>query len=1145
MRLPSAVLAAASALVAFLLVFAGAASADPGHKGHAPTSFAAGPQEEPDRSAYRGLQRAEKGKCAGGYQVRSKDKNGKERASCTHGPDPAPPQARSADQDVTVAELQASAPAATQAPSCDTSDTAGMRVQAIYSYPADRPSRAGSVIPLIRQWAAEMDDVFLRSARETGGSRRIRFVTEPDPAGGCRISVKTLQLSTTGDDSFGNTLTESHAAGYTSVDRRFLHWTDTTSAFGTDICGIGELWNDDRPGQENLNNGGNLYDVYPYGLTSRIDLQCWGVASQSVEAHELAHNFGAVQQSAPNKTAAGHCVDEYDLMCYPDGAGVVMDYSQCTDPAHDNRLDCNHDDYFHTSPATGSYLDLKWNTARVNFLREGGLEHESTTLLSTQDGDMTLEPGESFSFDERVRNQGAATATKIGGALSSPSSVVTVGSAKPYPNVGASGTAIATSPFTAALANSAPCGAPVPLTVTLTSSQGTQKVGARIPTGEAGQAETTSASPGAAIDDNATTTSSIALSGTGRIRDIDVRLDVAHAYVGDLTATLTSPDGTTVQLFEDVGGAGTNFTDTVFDDEAATSVVAGAAPFTGSYRPESPLSAFDGETVGGTWTLAVSDGATGDTGTLSSWGATRGLAVCNVTPPPPPPPVPATSGAGWSSGSPSARGDFNGDGRTDLAVASPGEDVGSVADAGAVHVLLGSATGLSFSGGQVWTQDSTGIPDAAEAGDGFGGSLASGDFNGDGRGDLAIGVPGEDVGASADAGQVHVVFGSPGGLSATGTQARNQDTRGIYEVVEPGDGFGATLAAGDLNGDRTSDLAIGVPREDVVTRADAGAVNLIPGSATGLTASGNKVWSQDTASVPDVAEDGDSFGASLAVGDLGNSAHGDLAVGAPGEGLAAGARAGTVHVLFGSGSGLNATGTQQRTQDSSGIPDAAEAGDGFGSALAAGDVGNSVQADLVVGVADEDVGTDSDAGTVHVIFGSATGLTSTGTQQRTQDTYRIPDEVEPGDRFGAAVAVGDLGNGAHGDVAIGAPGESVGAVAAAGVVQVIYGSASGLVTAGAQLHSQDTAGIPDAAESGDRFGSSVAALDLGNAAQADLVIGAPSEDAGTITDSGALHVVFGSTTGLTTTGTQLRTQDTYGVADTAEPGDGFGSALGR
>ena len=112
-------------------------------------------------------------------------------------------------------------------------------------------------------------------------------------------------------------------------------------------------------------------------------------------------------------------------------------------------------------------------------------------------------------------------------------------------------------------------------------------------------------------------------------------------------------------------------------------------------------------------------------------------------------------------------------------------------------------------------QNSAGIADVVEAGDGFGSALTTGDFNGDGRDDLSIGVPAEDVGAMADAGAVHVIYGSAGGLASAGSQLWNQNSAGVADVSESADRFGSALAAGKLNNDAFSELVVGVADESV------------------------------------------------------------------------------------------------------------------------------------------------------------------------------------------------------------------------------------------------------------------------------------------------------------------------------------------
>src|SRR5829696_4809956 len=194
----------------------------------------------------------------------------------------------------------------------------------------------------------------------------------------------------------------------------------------------------------------------------------------------------------------------------------------------------------------------------------------------------------------------------------------------------------------------------------------------------------------------------------------------------------------------------------------------------------------------------------------------------------------------------------------------------------------------------------------------------------------------------------------------------------------------------------------------------------------------------------------------------------DLAIGAPGENSSSG----VVHVLYGSGTGLTATGSQLWSQDSPGIAGAPEAGDIFGFALAAGDFNGDTRADLAIGAPGE----NSFAGVVHVLYGSGTGLTATGSQLWSQDSPGIAGAAEPDDIFGEALAAGDFNGDGAADLAIGASGEN----SFAGVVHALYGSATvGLTATGSQVWSQDSPGIAGGAEAFDVFGETLAAGTLG------------------------------------------------------------------
>ena len=176
-------------------------------------------------------------------------------------------------------------------------------------------------------------------------------------------------------------------------------------------------------------------------------------------------------------------------------------------------------------------------------------------------------------------------------------------------------------------------------------------------------------------------------------------------------------------------------------------------------------------------------------------------------------------------------------------------------------------------------------------------------------------------------------------------------------MAEESDFFGSALAAGDFNNDTLADLAIGAPFEDVGSVLDAGAINVLYGSAARLTATGNQQFFQGSGGVIGVAEDGDTFGFALAGGDFNNNGFDDLAIGAISEDIGAIQDAGAVNVLYGSAARLTTTGNQQFFQGSGGLVGTAEEGDFVGAALSTGDYDNDTFADLAIGAPFEDIGT--------------------------------------------------------------------------------------------------------------------------------------------------------------------------------------------
>lgn len=422
------------------------------------------------------------------------------------------------------------------------------------------------------------------------------------------------------------------------------------------------------------------------------------------------------------------------------------------------------------------------------------------------------------------------------------------------------------------------------------------------------------------------------------------------------------------------------------------------------------------------------------------------------------------------------------------------------------------------------------------------------DFDGDGFADLAIGVPGRTVGGNSNAGAVIVLYGSAAGLSGAGAQLWHQNVSGIEDVAETGDHFGASLAWGDLNGDEFTDVVVGVPDEDFgVSLTDDGVVQILYGSAAGLTSAGDQIFSQNDTGTDLENEDGDRFGAAVAVGDFGGDGYGDLVGGAPGEDSAV-ADEGAIAILDGSANGLSSTGSQAFYAVTFVVPTPSTR---FGHALSTGDFDGNGRADLAIGLPGHDHSGSMDAGMAVVAYGVVGGITFSGADLILQNTGNGADATE---MLGFSLAAGDFDNNGKDDLAVGVPGQKISGKNAAGEVAVFVGTSMGLNIARPKFWNQDTkingAAIKDKAEENDQFGQALASGDFNGDSRDDLAIGVPLENnknedgVTTNIDAGQIQVLNGSASGLTAVGNRKIGQGSNGIGLAAnENGDRFGATL--
>ncbi|MFI5025195.1 MAG: FG-GAP repeat protein [Solirubrobacterales bacterium] len=493
------------------------------------------------------------------------------------------------------------------------------------------------------------------------------------------------------------------------------------------------------------------------------------------------------------------------------------------------------------------------------------------------------------------------------------------------------------------------------------------------------------------------------------------------------------------------------------------------------------------------------------------------------------------------------RADFNDDGFEDLAIGIEGEDLpapDNVLNAGAVTVIYGSSSGLDATGppaDQFWHEEVAGVRGSGKGDDGFGAAVAAGDFDGDGRSDLAIGATGDDVRGKDYAGSLRVLYGGNNGLTANGDEMFTEATKGVPGVPADLNYMASTLAAGDFDADGDDDVVATLEGQRVDGAQNAGAVLVFKGSNGGLKAGGAKLFTEGTPGIAGEPAPYDGFGDALAAADFRAKGPDELAIGVPADAVGATTGAGTVRVLFGGRGGLTANGDRRIDADQGSIVGNAEQDDHFGSSVAGGSLNADKADELVIGVPDDD---DSTGGAVDILEGAGRGPSTQSATQWSQSVADVLGTAEVGDRFGASVTIGDFDDEIGGDLAVGVPGDNDAGFDGAGAVNVIYGDGSGLTPTGDQLIEQSATGVEGTAEAQDQLGSIVADADFNDEDGDDLAIVVPFDDAGAVEAAGAVQVFYGSNpNGLTASSDELFHQGLAAIENEPTENEYFGFAL--
>jgi hypothetical protein len=243
------------------------------------------------------------------------------------------------------------------------------QIKVVYAYASDEPDRSAEWSDALQ---ADVSNIQQYLALQTGGRRAVRFDMGTQ-CGPQYVDVQVVPLPNqrtyyrddpSGFDRLVNDVLPRLSA--TPSPRDVLILADQLT--DDPVWGIAEVVNDDSAGTGNRSNTGGMAAIMWTNPSTLPDPTDWW--QPTVMLHEITHNLGGVQQSAPNHTDNWHCTDGEDVMCYADGSSQAYNPNVCPlgSGAIPQTYDCGHNDYFNPDPAPGTYLATHWNVYRSAFL---------------------------------------------------------------------------------------------------------------------------------------------------------------------------------------------------------------------------------------------------------------------------------------------------------------------------------------------------------------------------------------------------------------------------------------------------------------------------------------------------------------------------------------------------------------------------------------------------------------------------------------------------------------------------------------------------------------------------------------------------------------------------------------------------------